>query len=201
MKTLDLRDVEPQLRHKLVLKTFHEMKGGEELVIIADHYPSHLLQLVSGMIEKYNVDEKEGVFTLRLIKRKSGQESTESPIISHISSYRRTGETFTPIPVIRKDEYGAILVFFKAGQYIPIHAPKSDLIFYVIEGKGKAQIGDNEVNIEKGSIIVVPKGVKRGIIAETYMEALHIVVPAPSHEDHEKVMEAAAKGIKEVNLD
>ncbi|MEM4884837.1 MAG: DUF2249 domain-containing protein [Saccharolobus sp.] len=82
MKTLDLRDVEPQLRHKLVLKTFHEMKGGEELVIIADHYPSHLLQLVSGMIEKYNVDEKEGVFTLRLIKKKSGQESAESPIIS-----------------------------------------------------------------------------------------------------------------------
>lgn len=33
------------------------------------------------------------------------------------------------------------------------------------------------------------------------MEALHIVVPAPSHEDHEKVMEAAVKGIKEVDLD
>ena len=62
MKTLDLREVEQQLRHKLVLKTFHEIKGGEEL---ADHYLSYLFQLVSGMIEKYNVDEKEGVFTLK----------------------------------------------------------------------------------------------------------------------------------------
>ncbi|MEM1859699.1 MAG: cupin domain-containing protein, partial [Metallosphaera sp.] len=138
----------------------------------------------------------EGIFVLKLIK--GGEEPR--PIVSRLSDYRKSGETFTPIPVIRKDEYGAILVFFKPGQYIPTHAPDSDLIFYVIEGKGKAQIGDNQVEIDKGSILVVPKGVKRGITAETYMEALHVVVPAPSPEDHEKVMEAAARGIREVQL-
>ncbi|ABP95596.1 Cupin 2, conserved barrel domain protein [Metallosphaera sedula] len=197
MTTLDLREVDPPLRHKLVLETFHKMRPGEELEVIADHYPAHLLQLISGKIKKYEVKESgEGIFVLKLIK--GGEEPR--PIVSRLSDYRKSGETFTPIPVIRKDEYGAILVFFKPGQYIPIHAPDSDLIFYVIEGKGKAQIGENQVEIDKGSIVVVPKGVKRGITAETYMEALHVVVPAPSPEDHEKVMEAAARGIREVQL-
>ncbi|WP_287689340.1 DUF2249 domain-containing protein [Metallosphaera javensis (ex Sakai et al. 2022)] len=197
MVTLDLREVDPPHRHKLVLETFHKMKAGEELEVIADHYPAHLLQLVSGKIRKYEVKESEdGNFVLKLTK---GEEESKA-VIAHLSDYRQTGETFTPIPVIRKDEYGAILVFFKPGQYIPAHAPDSDLIFYVIEGKGKAQIGESQVEIDKGSIIIVPKGVKRGITAETYMEALHVVVPAPSPEDHEKVMEAAARGSKEVQL-
>ncbi|MCY0861276.1 MAG: DUF2249 domain-containing protein [Metallosphaera prunae] len=197
MATLDLREVDPPTRHKLVLETFNKMKPGEELEIIADHYPAHLVQLLSGNIKKYEIKEgEEGTFVLKLVKGLEGPK----PIVARLPDYRKTGETFTPVPVIRKDEYGAILVFFKPGQYIPIHAPDSDLIFYVIEGKGKAQIGDNQVEIDKGSILVVPKGVKRGITAETYMEALHVVVPAPSPVDHEKVMEAAARGIREVRL-
>ncbi|BBL47550.1 DUF2249 domain-containing protein [Metallosphaera sedula] len=197
MATLDLREVDPPTRHKLVLETFNKMKPGEELEVIADHYPAHLLQLLSGKIKKYEIKEGEkGTFMLKLVK---GLEEPK-PIVASLYDYRKSGETFTPVPVVRKDEYGVVLVFFKPGQYIPIHAPDSDLIFYVIEGKGKAQIGDNQVEIDKGSILVVPKGVKRGITAETYMEALHVVVPAPSPEDHEKVMEAAARGIREVRL-
>jgi Uncharacterized conserved protein, contains double-stranded beta-helix domain len=92
------------------------------------------------------------------------------------------------------------LVFFKPSQYIPIHAPNSDLIFYVLQGQGKVTIGNKEYEVRDGSIVIVPKGVKRGVKADTYMEALHIVVPSPSPEDHEKVMGAAKKGIAEVNL-
>ena len=187
---LDLRNVEPQYRHKLVIDAFSKIKDGEELVVIADHYPAHLLQILSGQIEKYKVDQTEtGVI-------KKGSKS----IIAHISEYRKVGDTFTPIPVLRKDEYGVILVFFKAGQYIPIHAPDSDLIFYVLQGKGTAYVDNKEVEIREGSIIIVPRGVKRGIKAETYMEALHIVIPSPSAEDHEKVMKAAREGIQEVDL-
>ncbi|WP_338598596.1 DUF2249 domain-containing protein [Sulfolobus tengchongensis] len=194
---LDLRSIEPQYRHKLVLDTFAKMHEGEELVVIADHYPAHLLQLLSGQIEKYNVEETpNGDFILKVIKRKSKLQ----PIISHISEYRRTGDTFTPVPVLRRSEYGVILVFFKPNQYIPVHAPDSDLIFYVINGKGKAYVDGKETDITEGSIVIVPKGVKRGIKAETYMEALHIVIPSPSPEDHEKVMLAASKGLPEIDL-
>ena len=192
---LDLRNVEPKYRHKLVLHAFNNLKDGEELVVIADHYPAHLLQILSGQIEKYKVDQTEtGDFILKVTKKSS------KSIITHISEYRKVGDTFTPIPVLRKDEYGVVLVFFKAGQYIPIHAPDSDLIFYVIQGKGTAYVDNKEVEIREGSIIIVPKGVKRGIKAETYMEALHIVIPSPSAEDHEKVMKAAREGIQEVDL-
>lgn len=192
---LDLRNVEPQYRHKLVLDAFNKIKDVEELVVIADHYPAHLIQILSGLIEKYNVEEtNNGDFVLKVIKK--GSKS----IIGHISEYRKVGDTFTPIPVLRKDEYGVILVFFKAGQYIPIHAPDSDLIFYVLQGKGTAFVDNKEVEIREGSIIIVPRGVKRGIKAETYMEALHIVIPSPSVEDHEKVMKAAREGVQEIDL-
>ncbi|BDB98332.1 DUF2249 domain-containing protein [Saccharolobus caldissimus] len=192
---LDLRKVEPQYRHKLVLDAFNKMKNDEELVVIADHYPAHLLQILSGQIEKYKIDQTAtGDFILKVTKKGS------KPIVAHISEYRKTGDIFTPIPVLRKDEYGVILVFFKAGQYIPIHAPDSDLIFYVLQGKGTAYVDNKEFEIREGSIIIVPKGVKRGIKAETYMEALHIVIPTPSAEDHEKVMGAAREGIQEVDL-
>ncbi|BDC17587.1 DUF2249 domain-containing protein [Acidianus sp. HS-5] len=191
---LDLRSVEPQYRHTLVLETFSKMKDGEELTVIADHYPTHLIQLLSGQIEKYNVEQTNtGDFVLKV---KKGSKA----IIAHISEFRKMGDTFTPVPVLRKNEYGVILVFFKAGQYIPVHAPDSDLIFYVLQGKGTAYVDNKEVEIREGSIIIVPRGVKRGIKAETYMEALHIVVPSPSPEDHEKIMGAAMKGIQEVDF-
>jgi len=199
MPTLDLREVEPQYRHKLVLEAFNKIKAGEELVVIADHYPAHLLQLISGKIEKYNVEQKEGgVFILKVTKKAGA--SKENPIISHISEYRKVGDSFTPVPVLRKDEYGAIFIFLRPGQYIPIHNPNSDLILYIIQGKGKVQVEDKEYEIREGSIVIVPRGVRRGLTAETYLEGLHVVVPAPSPEDHEKVMEAARSGIKEVKL-
>ena len=34
---LDLRDVEPRFRHKLVFEAFNKLKEGEELVVIVDH--------------------------------------------------------------------------------------------------------------------------------------------------------------------
>ncbi|AAK42008.1 DUF2249 domain-containing protein [Saccharolobus solfataricus] len=195
---LDLRPIQPEYRHKLVLESFSKLKEGEELTVIADHYPSHLIQLLSGYIEKYKVEETaNGDFVLKLTKKKG---STNKAIISHISEFRKTGDVFTPIPVLRKDEYGVILVFFKPGQYIPIHAPDSDLIFYVLQGQGKVSVDNREYEVHEGSIVIVPRGIKRGVKADTYMEAIHIVVPSPSPEDHEKVMKAAMNGIAEVDL-
>jgi len=199
MPTLDLREVEPRHREKLVLEAFNKIKAGEELVVIADHYPAHLLQLISGKIEKYDVEQKErGIFILKVTKKT--EASKENPIISHISEYRKVGETFAPVPVLRKDEYGAIFIFLRPGQYIPIHNPNSDLILYIIQGRSKIQVEDKEYEIRESSIVIVPRGVRRGLTAETNLEWLHVVVPAPSPEDHEKLMEAARSGIKEVRL-
>ncbi|MEM0290255.1 MAG: hypothetical protein QXD10_10095 [Metallosphaera sp.] len=50
-----------------------------------------------------------------------------------MSKLRRTGDAYS-VPVVRKEEYGVILVFLKPGQYVPVHAPLSDLVFYVIKG-------------------------------------------------------------------
>ncbi|MEM3863697.1 MAG: DUF2249 domain-containing protein [Metallosphaera sp.] len=192
-KTLDLRGVEPSKRHTLVLSEFDELRDGEELTVIADHYPAHLIQLISGKIKRYNIEERgDGTFELKLIKG-------SRPLVSHVSKLRRTGDAYS-VPAVRKEEYGVILVFLEPGQYVPVHAPLSDLVFYVIKGEGKATVGDREEEIEEGSIVIVPKGERRGIKAETYMEALHMVIPSPSPQDHEKVMAAAAKGLPEVEL-
>lgn len=192
---LDLRDVEPRFRHKLVFEAFNKLKEGEELVVIVDHYPEHLVRALSPQSEGISVEQTgTGEYVLKAVKKGS------TPIVANISELRKLGDTFTPVPLLRKEEYGVVLVFFREGQYIPIHNPDSDLIFYVVQGKGKAYVGDREVELREGSILVVPKGVKRGIRAETYMEALHIVIPAPSPDDHEKIMKAAREGVQEVDL-
>ncbi|MCG3108224.1 hypothetical protein L3N51_00505 [Metallosphaera sp. J1] len=73
------------------------------------------------------------------MKLTEGEEESKA-VIAHLPDYRRIGETFTPLPVIGKDEYGTTLIFFKPGQYVPVNAPDSNLIFYVIEGRERPPV-------------------------------------------------------------
>ncbi|AEB95178.1 Cupin 2 conserved barrel domain protein [Metallosphaera cuprina Ar-4] len=41
-----MRGVEPSKRHTLALSEFDELRDGEELTVIADHYPAQLTQSI-----------------------------------------------------------------------------------------------------------------------------------------------------------
>jgi mannose-6-phosphate isomerase-like protein (cupin superfamily) len=54
--------------------------------------------------------------------------------------------------------------------------------------------GDERVTARKDDLIIVPKGLKRGIKALTELSILHVVQPPPSDEDHSQVHARLAEG-------
>lgn len=87
-----------------------------------------------------------------------------------------------------------VLACFEPGQFIPVHTPEVDLTLIVLEGKGRVMAGNNEHPLEPETLIFVPAGEKRGILAETKLVALHVVSPPPTEKDHKGVMEGLQRG-------
>lgn len=63
------------------------------------------------------------------------------------------------------------LICLEAGQEIPPH-PSGEGIFYVMEGNGMMVVGDKEVPLSSGEVVVAPEGSKRGIKAIEKVVAL-----------------------------
>ncbi len=96
---------------------------------------------------------------------------------------------FNPKTVYESENIKVILAYFKKGQFIPVHTPSIDVVLCILEGKAEVVAGDEKTTAEQNDVIVVPKGVRRGVKALTELIVLHVVQPAPSHEDHKEVHE------------
>ena len=101
---------------------------------------------------------------------------------------------FAPNPVYQSDGLKVILAYFKKGQFIPVHSPGVELVLFVIEGEAEVVTGDERVQAGKDDLIIIPKGVKRGVKALTELTVLHVVQPPPSEEDHKEVHARLAQG-------
>jgi mannose-6-phosphate isomerase-like protein (cupin superfamily) len=47
----------------------------------------------------------------------------------------------------------------KPGESLKRHTTTVDVFFYILEGKGKVEVGDESIQVDKDSIIDSPKGV------------------------------------------
>jgi quercetin dioxygenase-like cupin family protein len=101
---------------------------------------------------------------------------------------------FAPNVVYQSAGIKVILVYFKTGQFIPVHTPGVDLVLCILEGKAEVVAGDERLTAGKDDLIIVPKGVKRGVKALTDLTILHVVQPPPSEEDHKQVHARLAEG-------
>jgi quercetin dioxygenase-like cupin family protein len=101
---------------------------------------------------------------------------------------------FAPNPVYQSEGMKVILVYFKKEQFIPVHSPGVELALFIIEGEAEVVTGDKRVNAVKDDLIIIPKGVKRGVKALTDLTVLHVVHPPPSEEDHKAVHAKLAEG-------
>jgi len=92
------------------------------------------------------------------------------------------------------DAQKVVMGYFRPGQFIPVHAPDSDVAITVHEGEGVVRAGETDHEVEPGSVVVVPAGEDRGVEAETELQATLVTSPPPGEAAHEPVRRGLQRG-------
>ncbi|MFC4450922.1 cupin domain-containing protein [Halorussus aquaticus] len=105
-------------------------------------------------------------------------------------------EQFSAQSVFRSDRMKVVLGYFEPGQFIPVHAPDSDVAITVREGRGVVRDGDDERAVGPGDVVVVPAGEDRGVKADAdrRLEATLVTAPPPTDAEHDPVREGLKRG-------
>jgi quercetin dioxygenase-like cupin family protein len=105
-------------------------------------------------------------------------------------------DQFNAVGVFKSDRKKVVCGYFRPGQFIPVHAPSSDLTVVVRSGSGIVREGEREHEVEDGDIVVVEADTDRGIKAdgEDGLEALLITAPPPTDAEHDPVREGLRAG-------
>ena len=194
-RIVDVRTLSPPARHSYVMKVFEEISPGQSVLVVNDHEPVHLVQFMKherrdfdfASYKAYQRGPREWVGVFK--KKKANEEERKENIIFTSFEKERAfdNSAFSPVPVYTSKDYRVILAYFKAGQFIPVHTPRIDLVLLVHSGNGEVVVGDEKRQVKPGDLVIVPRGEKRGVKAISDMEILHLVSPPPTDEDHEEV--------------
>lgn len=93
---------------------------------------------------------------------------------------------FSAVEVFRSDRMKVVCGYFEPGQFIPVHAPASDVAIHVRSGTGLVRDGGEEHRVEPGDMVVVEADTDRGVTADadTRLEALLVTAPPPTDAEH-----------------
>lgn len=104
-------------------------------------------------------------------------------------------DSFRAHVLARTERQQVVLGYFEPDQFIPVHAPDSDLAVTVHRGEGVVVEGEAEHPVEPGDVVAVGAGVERGIRAETRLEATLVTSPPPTDAEHEPVRDGLERGV------
>ncbi|MEF8829638.1 MAG: cupin domain-containing protein [Haloarcula sp.] len=105
-------------------------------------------------------------------------------------------DQFSAVEVFRSDRMKVVCGYFEPGQFIPVHAPASDVAIHVQSGAGVVRDGDTERAVEPGDVVVVEADTDRGVRADgdSRLEALLVTAPPPTDAEHDPVREGLKQG-------
>jgi len=105
-------------------------------------------------------------------------------------------ERFATSGVFRSDRMKVVCGYFEPGQFIPVHAPDSDVAITVRSGAGIVREGETEHAVEPGDVVVVEAGTDRGVKASEgeRLEAVLVTAPPPTDAEHAPVREGLKRG-------
>lgn len=107
-------------------------------------------------------------------------------------------QRFSAREVFRSDRSKVVLGYFEPGQFIPVHAPDSDVTVVVQSGGGIVREGDRDHEVVPESVVSVPAGTDRGIRAgDDGLEAVLVTAPPPTDAEHDPVREGLQRGVFE----
>ena len=105
-------------------------------------------------------------------------------------------EQFAAHKVFKTDNLQVVCGYFEPGQFIPVHAPDSDLVVAVQSGTGVVREGETDHRVEPGDVVTVAAGTDRGVKADddSQLEALLVTAPPPTDAEHEPVRRGLRRG-------
>lgn len=105
-------------------------------------------------------------------------------------------ERFSTSEVFHSDRMKIVCGYFEPGQFIPVHAPDSDVAIIVRSGSGVVREGETDRSVGPGDVVVVPAGTARGVRAsdEERLEATLVTAPQPTDAEHDPVREGIRRG-------
>ncbi len=105
-------------------------------------------------------------------------------------------ERFSTSGVFRSDRAKVVCGYFEPGQFIPVHAPESDVVVTVQSGTGTVREGDTDHAVAPGDVVVVEAGTERGVKADEgeRLEAVLVTAPPPTDAEHDPVREGIRRG-------
>jgi len=108
-------------------------------------------------------------------------------------------DQFSAVEVFRSDRMKVVCGYFEPGQFIPVHAPASDVAIHVQSGTGVVRDGDTERPVEPDDVVVVEADTDRGVKADEdgRLEALLVTAPPPTDAEHDPVR----RGLKQNEFD
>ncbi len=202
-RIVDVRALAPPARHAHIMSVFDQLAPGEAVFVVNDHEPVHLVQFMKHERPDFDFasykayERRPGEWVGVFRKRVSASGAASAPIV--FTSFEKERDfddrTFSPVPVYTGESYRVILGYLRAGQFIPVHSPKTDLVLLVHSGDGQVVAGDRAFDVRPGDLVIVPKGQKRGVKARSDMEILHLVSPPPTDADHEEVAQKLQLGV------
>lgn len=105
-------------------------------------------------------------------------------------------ERFSTSGVFRSDRAKVVCGYFEPGQFIPVHAPESDVVVTVQSGTGTVREGDTDHAVAPGDVVVVEAGTERGVKADEgeRLEAVLVTAPPLTDAEHDPVREGIRRG-------
>jgi len=105
-------------------------------------------------------------------------------------------ERFSAVEVFRSDRMKAVRGYFESVQFIPVHAPGSDVAIHVREGTRVVRDGEDEHRVQPGDVVVVEADTDRGIKSDDdeRLEAFLVTAPPSLDAEHEPVRKVISRG-------
>ncbi|OFW59401.1 MAG: hypothetical protein A2W01_08795 [Candidatus Solincola sediminis] len=65
--------------------------------------------------------------------------------------------------VLKKKDVQVVYLKFKPGEELPLHTTKVDVFFYIVEGRGKVTVGDEQEVVGEKEIIFSPADIPHAL--------------------------------------
>ena len=104
--------------------------------------------------------------------------------------------SFSARTVHESERQKVVLGYFEPGQFIPVHAPDSDVAITVVSGRGVVRDGTESWPVGPGDVVAVPAGTERGVRADedSRLEATLVTAPPPTDAEHDPVRRGLRRG-------